>query len=372
MVVHNVTALKRHSWLGSALRAGVLAAGFVAWAMAPRSSEARRRNKVPKVPDVLYAHRGLHDVGSGLTSPDAHDAAKYVAFARKMARQAGFGNDLSQADADDVTGVPIAPENSLPAFAAACEAGFGIELDLHLTADHQVVVVHDSELMRVAGDSRRVEDLNYEELCQIPLFPSPSRIGDSEAKPLGATGTASMSVASQHVPLFTDVLHLVAGRVPIVVEYKFDHQGWRSQDNELMERGNALLREYEREYHGSYVVESFNAMAMRWYRNACPDVCRGQLSNPIPFPLHNIQDLGKVSAQDWRTWVRGWFGFDWLSRPDFAAYEWHGFDTIQMSLVRRLGAEPVTYTIHNEEELSQSAQGFDRFIFEAFVPKCAR
>lgn len=78
--------------------------------------------------------------------------------------KAGYGSP-------DTPGV-IAPENSLAAFAAACEAGYGIELDLQMTRDGEVVVVHDGDLMRVAGDPRRIADLTYDELTRIPLFPT--------------------------------------------------------------------------------------------------------------------------------------------------------------------------------------------------------
>lgn len=81
-----------------------------------------------------------------------------------MAMKAGYGSP-------SVAGA-IAPENSLAVFAAACEAGYGIELDLQMTADGEIVVVHDGDLMRVAGDPRRVADLTYDELTRIPLFPT--------------------------------------------------------------------------------------------------------------------------------------------------------------------------------------------------------
>ena len=132
--------------------------GAAVWAIAPRTFSDKRRNYVPAVPDVWYAHRGLHDAGSGLTAQYASESGEYVALARRMAMKAGYGSP-------SVVGA-IAPENSLAAFAAACEAGYGIELDLQMTADGEIVVVHDGDLMRVAGDPRRVADLTYGPLWQ--------------------------------------------------------------------------------------------------------------------------------------------------------------------------------------------------------------
>ena len=152
------------SFFKKALIGGAVAAGAAVWAIAPRTFSDKRRNYVPAIPDVWYAHRGLHDAGSGLTAQYAAESGEYVALARRMAMKAGYGNP-------SVLG-SIAPENSLAAFAAACEAGYGIELDLQMTADGEVVVVHDDDLMRVAGDPRRIKDLTYDELTRIPLFPT--------------------------------------------------------------------------------------------------------------------------------------------------------------------------------------------------------
>ena len=163
------------SFLKKALLGGAVAAGAAVWAIAPRSFSDKRRHYVPAVPDVWYAHRGLHDAGSGLTAQYANESGEYVALARRMAMKAGYGSP-------DTPGV-IAPENSLAAFAAACEAGYGIELDLQMTRDGEVVVVHDGDLMRVAGDPRRIADLTYDELTRIPLFPTDAP-GACKAAPL--------------------------------------------------------------------------------------------------------------------------------------------------------------------------------------------
>ena len=252
-------------WRNVAL-AGVAAAGAAVWAVAPRTFNDKRRNFVPSIPKVWYAHRGLHDAGSGLvgytdiadyggdnsvsaqadtTERSIAENDDYVSLARRMAVKAGYGSA-------DMTG-PIAPENSLAAFAAACEAGYGIELDVQLTLDGQVVVVHDADLLRVAGDPRRIEDLTYDELTRIPLFPN-GKSGYLKAEPLpGADANPPLVVTPsaapkgyyQHVPLFSDVLDVVAGQAPLIVEYKFsDNKAWDERSEELMEKGHALLEAY--------------------------------------------------------------------------------------------------------------------------------
>ncbi|NMM95070.1 glycerophosphodiester phosphodiesterase family protein [Bifidobacterium oedipodis] len=333
---------------------GAVAAGAAAWALAPRSFSDKRRNFVPSIPDVWYAHRGLHDAGSGLTAQYATESGDYVALARRMAEKAGYGS----ADAPG----PIAPENSLASFAAACEAGYGIELDLQLTLDGKVVVVHDPDLKRVAGDPRRIEDLTYSELTRIPLYPT-AKPGDAVAAPLpGAedrpplvtTPSAAPEGYYQHVPLFSDVLAVVDGRAPLIVEYKFDDNAhWDERCEELMEKGAALLAEYD----GPYVIESFHPGAVNWYKAHHPEVNRGQLSWST-----TVKESGVAE------WAAGLLAFDWLSRPDFVAYDWHGGALPQVKLARAMGATTVSWTVRSSDELAECDAWFDHHIFEAFVP----
>lgn len=222
---------------------GAALAGAALWAVAPRGFKNKQKHYVPTVPDAWYAHRGLHDAGSGLTAAYAEQSGEYVALARRMAAKAGYGSEEFDG--------PIAPENSLASFAAACEAGYGIELDIQLTRDGEVVVVHDADLGRVAGDPRKIKDLSYDELTRIPLYPT-AKPGDAEAAllpggeenpPLVVTPSNAPEGYYQHVPLFSDVLKLVDGRVPLIVEYKFENNStWDDRDVELMEKGTRCSR----------------------------------------------------------------------------------------------------------------------------------
>ena len=62
------------SFVNKALLGGAVAAGAAVWAIAPRTFSDKRRNYVPSIPDVWYAHRGLHDAGSGLTAQYANES----------------------------------------------------------------------------------------------------------------------------------------------------------------------------------------------------------------------------------------------------------------------------------------------------------
>ncbi|KFI65294.1 glycerophosphodiester phosphodiesterase family protein [Bifidobacterium cuniculi] len=322
---------------------GVLAAGLGAMAVKPRSFSDKRRNYVPTLSETMYAHRGLHDAGSGLDDADAPASNEYVQYARSMAVQAGYG---SMEDVD-----PIAPENSLPAFAAAAEAGFGIELDVQSTADGQIVVIHDADLMRVAGDSRKIADLTYDELVRIPLFP-----GAEPGAAVSPLATGEMPAGQyQHVPLLSDVLRLVDGRVPIIVEFKFDDmRSWGEADENFMNAAADLLDAYQ----GEYAVESFNPAAMNWYKQNHPDVCRGQLAQDLRF-----------GEGDPVVWGAGKLVFNWMSRPDFVAYDVQNASSKALKLVRSMGALAVGWTVRSAEQYDEAMPYFDRFIFESFVPE---
>lgn len=140
------------------------------------------------------------------------------------------------------------PENSLPAFARAVEGGYGIELDVQLSRDGKLVVFHDDDLARMCSAEGRVDSYSYEELREMPLLGSGERI-----------------------PLFTEVLELVAGRVPLIVELKMSPVN----NYPVCEAANRILSGYR----GAYCVESFSPLAVRWYRKHRPDVVRGQLSD---------------------------------------------------------------------------------------------
>ena len=156
------------------------------------------------------------------------------------------------------------------------------------------------------------------------------------------------------------MLKVVAGRVPLIVEYKFDDNSkWDPRDVELMEKGDALLQAYS----GKYVIESFNPAAVNWYKENRPEVCRGQLSW---WPYGEDKPTDPVALG--KEYAAGALVFDWISRPDFVAYDWKGGNSPQVKLTRFMGAVPVSWTVRSRDEFAQCCDQFDRHIFEAFVP----
>ena len=160
-----------------------LAAVFLLWlwAMKPR----RRQRQMELFRQYRYAHRGLHNID------------------RKV------------------------PENSILAFRYAIAGGFGAELDVHLTKDKRLVVIHDSFLDRLCGVHERVEEHTLEELRKLTL-----------------QGT------KEKIPLLEEVLPLFEGKAPLIIELKVENGNYRG----LCEGTCRLLSSYR----GDYCIESFD------------------------------------------------------------------------------------------------------------------
>lgn len=217
------------------------------------------------------------------------------------------------------------PENSLPAFMRAAEAGYGIELDVQRTLDGRIVVFHDDDMRRACGLEKRVCELTYAELCRIPLFSGAERI-----------------------PLFSDVLAAVAGCVPLIVELKYCAE-WETLCRDTL----ALLRQAG----GDWCVESFHPRIVRWFYKNAPEVLRGQLSEAYRFsrrflPWHTALMMSRL-------WT------NCLTRPHFVAYR-IGPRGLSERLCELLGAVRVRWTMRPADDTAALLHGSDAVIFEHF------
>jgi glycerophosphoryl diester phosphodiesterase len=220
-----------------------------------------------------------------------------------------------------------APENSLAAFRKAVEAGYGIELDVQLSKDDVLVVFHDATLERMCGVKGNVWDFTYDELQELTLAKSGERI-----------------------PKFEEVLNLVDGKVPLIVEYKLDRV-----QTKVCELGNKLLKQYK----GAYCIESFHPLAVKWYRKNRPDVLRGQLS--MNFKAEYKKHKEYILLTYLLTNV--------ATRPDFIAYQHSDASVISRKICRVLGALSVTWTIKNQKQYEAVKDEFDLFIFDSCILK---
>ena len=220
-----------------------------------------------------------------------------------------------------------APENSLLAIQRAADAGYGIELDVQLSKDGIPVIFHDFTLKRICRTNLRVSELTLSELKSLRLFSS-----------------------DETIPTLKQVLDVVDGRVPLIIEYKLEDFHCN-----VCKISDTLLREY----NGPYCIESFHPLAVYWYRKNRPQVVRGQLSS-------NFLREGELSPALF--FVRHLL-FNFLTRPTFVAYNCIDKHSVSRRLCRRLYKNPsVAWTIHSEKELADNRSNFDWFIFEGFCP----
>lgn len=223
------------------------------------------------------------------------------------------------------------PENSMAAFRAALEGGYGIELDVHLMKDGKLAVIHDASLKRTAGADVKIEDLTAEELSNYPL-----------------EGTDEV------IPLFSQVLELFAGKAPLIIELKAEkgnHAALTQAVCDLMDT-----------YKGPYCMESFDPRCVAWLTKNRPDIVRGQLTenfvinkrSPLPMVLkfiltHQLENF--------------------LIRPDFVAYKFADRKTLSNFLARKVwGAQGVTWTVTSQQDLDTAVAEGWLPIFEGFCP----
>ena len=221
------------------------------------------------------------------------------------------------------------PENSLPAFSRAIREKAAIELDVHLTKDRQLVVIHDSSLKRMCGVDGTVETMTYAELSRLSL-----------------AGT------EYTIPLLSQVLHLVQGRVPILIEIKTVS----ARDTEIC---SYLYKELEF-YNGRFLVQSFNPFALQWFRQNAPQILTGQLASG-PADLQNVNIVLRTAS-----WL---LLFNLISRPDFISYNLHYADCISVRINQLPSRTPVfVWTIRSMNEYRQGTAQYSTVIFENFIP----
>ena len=216
------------------------------------------------------------------------------------------------------------PENSLSAFSKAVENGYGIELDIHITRDGEIVVFHDDSLERMCGVDLKIEELTLAEIKQY-----------------------SLSNTDEKIPTFKDVLALVDGKVPLIVELK----SMNVNNNIFCETVNEILSGYK----GKYCVESFNPFAVAWYKKHRKNIFRGQLAqNTKKKPF-----IAKISSA---------FLINFLVRPDFIAFEQKYSNNINFRIQKLLGAFCVGWTFKSQKDVDKKKNVFSSFIFEKFNP----
>lgn len=220
------------------------------------------------------------------------------------------------------------PENSLTAFGAAVDAGFGIELDIQLSSDGRVMVFHDYDLERMTGERGKLGEKTFEELRELRL-----------------RGT------DERIPTLEEVLALVAGRTAILIELKGE-----CRDVSVCRAADVILRDYA----GPYLVESFNPKLLSWYKKNRPDVTRGILSTRVCKEQKKVTPLNILLDMLW---------LNPMARPHFIAYDIRYGQRLPVFIAVRVFRKiPVVWTVRNMEDYKAlDARGIHA-IFERIRP----
>ena len=222
------------------------------------------------------------------------------------------------------------PENSLRAFRLAANNGYGAELDVHLSKDKRLVVMHDENLKRMTGLDKNICDVTAQTL---------------DALTLGETG--------EKVPYLEEVLPFFDNRAPLIIEIK------TNGDNvvRLTRRVCKLLDAFP---NLPYCIESFDPRVLMWLRKNRPEIIRGQLAAnfikdrnglklPLAFLLTNLL-------------------LNFRAQPDFVAYKFEDRKNLSLRLCKRLWkVQEVSWTIRTPEDAHTAQRDGCPIIFEGFA-----
>lgn len=219
------------------------------------------------------------------------------------------------------------PENSIPAFKKAIEAGYAIELDVRPLADGTLVVFHDDRLGRMTGKDGFIANFTYDDLKDITLLKT-----------------------KEHIPTFEEVLKVVDGQTPLLIEIKnngkvgFEKDVWK------------LLSKYK----GEYAVQSFNPYSLEWFKLHAPHVKRGQLS--CFYNKNDNPELGFFKRYALKRMLLN----NKVSEPHFISYK---ASNVPNKYVKKFNDLPLlVWVIKNVNQYNKVKKYCDNIIFEDFAP----
>lgn len=221
-------------------------------------------------------------------------------------------------------------ENSMSAFLAAADKGYGIELDVRLSSDGELVVFHDDTLLRVCGIDKRVDEFTAKELAGFRL-----------------SGT------EDGIPLFSEVLSAISGRVPILVEIKED-QG----DSRVSSKTAEILKDYK----GKFLVQSFNPLSVKNVKKKLPSAVGGILCQSY----WREKEYRKIIH-----FLLGLMVTNIACRPSFIAFNASHPKNPALLAARLFFRTPTfAWTVRNEDEGRRAKKNhFDALIFENYIPE---
>ena len=229
---------------------------------------------------------------------------------------------------------PGRPENSLAAIEAAVAAGYGIEIDLQLSADDQAIVFHDYDLGRLTLETGAVRQRAAADLTSVPLS--------------GGTGT---------IPDLPTVLRAVGGRVPLLIEVKDQDGAMGPAVGPLEEATAAALRGYD----GPVALMSFNPHSVAALAEACPGLPRGLTTcayEAETWPLlsqETRESLARIEAAE-------------TVGVSFISHQHRELGAKRVGELKEQGLAILCWTIRAPSEEAQARSVADNITFEGYLP----
>lgn len=224
------------------------------------------------------------------------------------------------------------PENSLAAFRLAAEHGYGAELDVHLTKDGRLAVMHDESLRRTAGAEKNLCDCTAEELASL-------RLQGTEEK----------------IPYLEEVLPIFAEKTPLVIELK----AFGGNHAALAQAVCDMLDEHP---DVRFCIESFDPRVLIWLKKHRPEIVRGQLS------CNFFRDRSGLSAAT--AFFLTELLTNFLTVPHFVAYCGRDRKHLSLTLCKRVwGVREFRWTIRREADAEQARRDGAILIFEHCDPE---
>ena len=211
-------------------------------------------------------------------------------------------------------------ENSRAAFEAAIEARHGIELDVQAIAGGEPVVFHDYDLARLTEARGPVAGLAFEDVPTVRLKGS-----------------------DETLPTLEEVLELVSGRVPLLIEIKARGPAY----HQLCHHVATALHGYQ----GPVGVMSFNPRVGHFFARHFAHVLRGLV----------VSEKGKKGP---RGWIERRASLAW-ARPDFLAYDIRDLPSGFAESAQRRGLRVLTWTVRTMTERARASEHADQIIYEA-------
>ena len=214
-------------------------------------------------------------------------------------------------------------ENSLPAYQNAINNGYPIEIDLYSSKDGVLMSFHDATLKRMTGADGFIYDKTFFELKSLRLLDS-----------------------NQKIPTFDEVLSLVDGKVPLLIELK------DQPDKTYVDKVIGRLKNY----NGEFALQSFNPLYIKRVKKLAPEFIRGVLGTD--------RNVGDVSALT--RYIVKKMPLNFLLKPDFISYNHLAFPLKKSKTKNKV---LLAWTITDQDMANTALSYADNIIFEEFIPE---